>query len=95
MAVEPKIAIVRILADLNLAVWYGIAIHTYNYIPSPNSKIRIWPTNEVINDEIMTKVMMKIMMKLGVKTASKCLACMTGCSDPEFKPSIEEVVDYR
>ena len=29
MAVEPKIAIARILADLNLAVWYGIAIHIY------------------------------------------------------------------
>ena len=28
MAVEPKIAIARILADLNLAVWYGIAIRT-------------------------------------------------------------------
>ena len=27
MAVEPKIAIARILVDLNLAVWYGIAIH--------------------------------------------------------------------
>ena len=27
MAVEPQIAIVRILADLNLAVQYGIAIH--------------------------------------------------------------------
>ena len=26
LAVEPKIAIERILADLNLSVWYGIAI---------------------------------------------------------------------
>ena len=26
LAVEPKIVITRILADLNLAVWYGIAI---------------------------------------------------------------------
>ena len=26
LAVEPKIAIARILADLNLAFWYGIAI---------------------------------------------------------------------
>ena len=26
MAVEPKIAIARILADLNMVVWYGIAI---------------------------------------------------------------------
>ena len=29
LAVEPKIAITRILADLNLAVRYGIAIHIY------------------------------------------------------------------
>jgi hypothetical protein len=29
LAVEPKIAIAKILADLNLAVWYGIAIRIY------------------------------------------------------------------
>ena len=29
LAVEPKIAIARILADLNLAVWYGIAIRIH------------------------------------------------------------------
>ena len=29
LAVEPKIAITRILADLNLAVQYGIAIRIY------------------------------------------------------------------
>ena len=29
LAVEPKIAIARILADLNLAVWYVIAIRIY------------------------------------------------------------------
>ena len=29
LAVELKIAIARILADLNLAVWYGIAICMY------------------------------------------------------------------
>ena len=29
LAVEPKIAIARILADLNLAVWYRIAIRIY------------------------------------------------------------------
>ena len=29
MAVEPKIAIGRILGDLNLAVQYGIAIRVY------------------------------------------------------------------
>ena len=29
LAVEPKIAIARILADLNLVVWYRIAVHIY------------------------------------------------------------------
>ena len=29
LVVESKIAIVRILVDLNLAVQYGIAMHTY------------------------------------------------------------------
>ena len=29
LAVEPKIAIARILVNLNLAVWYGIAICMY------------------------------------------------------------------
>ena len=29
LAVEPKIAIARILLDLNLVVWYGIAIRIY------------------------------------------------------------------
>ena len=44
----------------------------------------------------MTKPMMKINYdEIGVKTASKCLARMTGCWDPEFEPSVEEIVDYR
>ena len=29
LAVEPQIAITRILADLNLVVQYGIAVHIY------------------------------------------------------------------
>ena len=29
-----------------------------------------------------------------MKTASKCLARMTGCWNPEFEPSVEEIVDY-
>ena len=32
LAVDPKIAIARILADLNLAVWYGSALHIYNIV---------------------------------------------------------------
>ena len=30
-----------------------------------------------------------------VNTASKCLARMTECWDPELEPSVEEIVDYR
>ena len=29
-----------------------------------------------------------------MKSASKCLAHMTGCWNPEFEPSVEEIVDY-
>ena len=29
-----------------------------------------------------------------MKIASKCLARMTGCWDPEFEPSVKEIVDY-
>ena len=35
--------------------------------------------------------MMKPMMKLGENC---CLAHTTGCWDPEFEPSIEEIMDY-
>ena len=41
-AVEPKIAIARILADLNLAVRYGIAIHIYIYASRKFWRILIW-----------------------------------------------------
>ena len=38
----------------------------------------------------------EIMMKFGGEDCFKiCLACMTGCWDPEFEPSVEEIVDYR
>jgi hypothetical protein len=33
--------------------------------------------------------------EIAVKTVSKCLAPMKGCWDPEFEPSVEEIVDYR
>ena len=29
-----------------------------------------------------------------MKIASKCLAHMRGCWDPEFEPSVEQIVDY-
>ena len=32
---------------------------------------------------------------IALNTASKCLAGMKGCWDPEFEPSVEEIVDYR
>ena len=41
MAVEPQIAIARILADLNLAVWYGIAIRIL-YVSRKFWWILIW-----------------------------------------------------
>ena len=59
------------------------------------------PINKSIRplDEVM---MMKSMMKWwwnlwwnSGETAWKCLACMIGCWDPEFEPSVEEIVDYR
>ena len=33
--------------------------------------------------------------EITVKTVSKFLAHMTGCWDPEFEPSIEEIMDYQ
>ena len=29
------------------------------------------------------------------ETVSKCLARVKGCWNPEFEPSVEEIVDYR
>ncbi len=46
-----------------------------------------------IDDEIMTKSDDEITVKI----VSKCLVpiCMKDCWDPEFEPSVEEIVDYR
>ena len=41
------------------------------------------------NDEIYDETYDEIM----VTTASKCLACMTGYWDPEFEPSVEEIME--
>ena len=64
----------------------GCSLQVVHYVQSPNSQKTIRPRDEVImsNDD-----------EIGVKTASKCLARMTGCWDPEFEPSVEEIVDYR
>ena len=32
--------------------------------------------------------------EIAVKTVSKCLAHMKGCWDPEFEPSVEEIMKY-
>ena len=32
---------------------------------------------------------------IALNTASKCLAHMKGCWEPEFEPSVEEIMDYR
>ena len=37
----------------------------------------------------------EMMMKPKTKLLWKCLACTKGCWDPEFQPSVEEIVDYR
>ena len=49
---------------------------------SQSTKKKIWPTYD--------EMMMKLLWRL-----SKCLAWIKGCWDPEFKPSIEEIMDYR
>ena len=46
-----------------------------------------WGNYEVIYDENYDEN--------AVKTVSKRLACMKACWDPEFKPSVAEIVDYR
>ena len=54
----------------------------YGSIPSPNQQIKICPTYDETYDEI------------AVKTVSNCLARMKGYWDPEFDPSIQEIMDY-
>ena len=72
--------------------------HCNNYIPSPNPQKRIRPHDKVINDEVVMKWWWKLWWnydEIKVKTASKCLARIKGCWDPEFEPSVEEIMDYR
>ena len=42
LAVEPKIAIARMLVDLNLAVWYGIAMCIIYYVSRNFGGFLIW-----------------------------------------------------
>ena len=84
---------------LCLIVTYKIFIITYKFLPlalsntkllhpeSQSTKKRIWPTDEVINDESYDVI--------AVNTASKCLARMTGCWDPKLEPTVKEIVDYQ
>ena len=57
------------------------------YVRKINKSLR--PTDEVLlrNDD-------ETYDEIGVKTASKYLARMKGCWDPELEPSVEEIVDY-
>ena len=41
------------------------------------------------------EVIMSNYDKNAVKTVSKCLAHIRAYWDPEFQPSVEEIVDYR
>jgi hypothetical protein len=43
----------------------------------------------------MTQINDGIYGVIAVKTVSKYLAHMKGCWDPEFEPSVEEIMDYR
>ena len=59
----------------------------------PINKKKVWPTY----DEIIMKPMMKWWWNLWwncCETVSKCLAHMKGCWDPEFEPSVEEIMNY-
>ena len=53
------------------------------------NKKKKWPTYEII----MMKLMMKPMMTCYEKFF-KMFARKKGCWDPEFEPSIEEIVEY-
>ena len=46
-----------------------------------------WWNDDEMNDETYDEI--------AVKTYSKCLACMTGYLDPDFEPSVEEIMDYQ
>ena len=59
LAVEPKIAIARILADLNLAVWYGIAIHIHVYVNRkfagliPSQIFRLYGMHQILHKSVV------------------------------------------
>ena len=73
----------------------------YITFQSPNPQKRIQPTyNEIMMkyDEIWwnyDETYDETYDVIAMKAVSKCLAWMKGCWDPEFEPSIEEIVDYR
>ena len=76
----------------------GRSLQVVHYVQSPNSQKTIRPRDEVINDQVMMKWWWKLWWnydEIGLKTSSKYLARMKGCWDPEFEPSVEEIVDYR
>ena len=60
---------------------------SFSLYPESQSTKKIRPTY----DEIM---MNKTYDVIAVKTVSKYLARTKGCWDPEFEPSVEEIMDY-
>ena len=71
----------------------------FNYIPSPNQKKKksaaLWGNDDVIDNVIDDEIDDETYDEIAVKTASKCFTHMKDCWDPEFEPSVEEIVDYR
>ena len=72
--------------ELEIARQTHTHIMVTSQVPINNKKIR--PDNEVIDDETHDD-------EIAVKAVSNFLAHMTGCWDPEFKPSVEEIMEYR
>ena len=63
----------------------------FSTYPESQSTKEIRPTYD---DEIDDATYDKIYDVIAVKTVSKCLARMKGCWDPQFEPSVEEIMDY-
>ena len=80
----------RVLYTRTICSFPGYCLRLRTIHPESQSAREIWPAYEVI----MTKMMMKPIMKLLWKLFQNVQLCMKGW-DPEFEPSIEEIVDYQ
>ena len=84
----------------NLLRWYNFNIHVHVlYLLYPESQST---KNNSANrwghyDEMMTKWWWNLWWKLWGSCCERehCLACVTGYWDPEFDPSVEEIMDYQ